>query len=359
MQLIKPIFKQTQQNIFWLIVFWSIVFVLNMGPQWEQFASMQELIETVGSILFCQMSVSVIVLYVLVPNILDKDRQTLFALLILAVLMLMSQCLIGIRYFYIEPNYPNTYANLTYVVNDLGIGYRIFSPWAFKYIILSKMPQLFFPTALLLARQFYRKQRDMIALKEKTNQAELKALKNQLNPHFLFNTLNNLYFLALKKSDHTPVVIEKLANILDYLVYRCNDPFVSINSEIALLQNYIDLECLRQSERLKVQFETQLNHPQTIAPLVLLNLVENACKHSTANELNTAKVNITLTTNQHSIEFTIKNSIPNATGEPPKQKSRVGMSNMKKQLTMLYQDRFELSINNTESFYQAILTIEP
>ena len=148
------------------MVFWLTVFVLNMGPHWEDYGSPFELVETVGNVLFGQIVVASVVLLVLVPNFLDKDRLVLFVLYLITLLVLMSLCQIVVRYYYIEPTYPDTYANLSYVVNDLGIGNRIANAWAFKYIVFSKMPMLFFPTAVLLALQLYKTQRDVAALKE-------------------------------------------------------------------------------------------------------------------------------------------------------------------------------------------------
>ncbi|TMO84196.1 sensor histidine kinase [Pseudoalteromonas spongiae] len=340
----------------WLFAFWILVFLLNMGPHWENYATIREIVETIGSIVFAQAVVALISLKFLVPKLLDKDRTVLFIVALLGLLLLGAYTVIAIRYFYIEPSYPKTYQNLRYVTEDQGIEYRLFSFWALKYIIFSKMPQLFFPTAVLMARQFYKKQSYILELKEQKNLAELAALKNQLNPHFIFNTLNNLYLLALKKSDQTPLVIEKLADILDYVVYRCNERYVSLNSEITLIQNYLDLECIRKSEKLKVSFASELNHPHTIAPLLLLNLVENACKHSTSNELNSAFVDIVLTSNHDAITFEVKNSIPEHS-VINKEMPCVGLTNMSKQLEMLYPNAFSLTIDQTKDSYKATLTL--
>ncbi len=340
----------------WLLAFWLLVFLLNMGPHWENYASFKEIIETIGSIVFAQAIVAFVTLKFLVPKLLDKDQTPLFIAALLGVLLLGAYWVIAVRYFYIEPSYPETYQNLRYVTQDQGIQYRLFSFWALKYIVFSKMPQLFFPTAVLMARQFYKKQSYILELKEQKNLAELAALKNQLNPHFIFNTLNNLYLLALKKSDQTPLVIEKLADILDYVVYRCNERYVSLNSEITLIQNYLDLECIRKSDTLKVNFYSEINHPHTIAPLLLLNLVENACKHSTSNELNTAFVDIVLTSNRDAITFEVKNSIPEHS-EANKDSPSVGLTNMTKQLEMLYPNAFSLTIDHTKNSYLATLTL--
>ena len=120
---------------------------------------------------------------------------------------------------------------------------------------------------------------------------ELKVLKNQLNPHFLFNTLNNLYALTLKKDDKAPEVIAKLSEILDFVLYRCNDDFVCMEKEIKLLENYISLEKLRYSEnRLAISFTKDIQENSKISPLILLTFVENAFKHGVINETEKAMI---------------------------------------------------------------------
>jgi len=121
-------------------------------------------------------------------------------------------------------------------------------------------------------------QRALILQKEKA-EAELSLLKTQLNPHFLFNTLNNIYSLSIMSSPATSAAIARLADILDHILYRCNALFVPLSAEIALLNNYIGLEKLRYDERLTVTFNIGFDVEPEIAPLILLSIVENAFNH--------------------------------------------------------------------------------
>ena len=147
-----------------------------------------------------------------------------------------------------------------------------------------------FPTVILTIFNYYKEQKEVANLLEKKKTNELDALKNQLNPHFLFNTLNNLYVLALKKSDKTPEVIAKLSEILDYILYRCKNAFVPLKNEINLLHNYIALEKVRYNKRVDVTFNESIENNVQIAPLLLLTFLENAFKHGVSQEINKAKI---------------------------------------------------------------------
>ena len=140
---------------------------------------------------------------------------------------------------------------------------------------------------------------------------ELKTLKNQLNPHFLFNTLNNLYTLALKKDDKAPEVIAKLSEILDFVLYRCNEDYVSVEKEITLIENYIALEKLRYNEdRLDILFTKNIEVSNKISPLIILTFIENAFKHGVINETQKATIRLNLKSKTQHIIFSIENTKP-------------------------------------------------
>jgi len=142
-------------------------------------------------------------------------------------------------------------------------------------------PSAFWFTFLKIGVDQIRTQQKVIELSEEKATAELNFLKAQIHPHFLFNTLNNLYTLTLEKSDDAPEVVEKLSGILDYLLYRCNEPRVSLQLEIALIEHYLTLESLRYGDRLNLSFTHHVDRPEAImiAPLILISPVENAFKH--------------------------------------------------------------------------------
>ena len=146
------------------------------------------------------------------------------------------------------------------------------------------------------------------------------------------------------------MVIEKLSYILDYVMYRCQSEFVALADEIKLIQNYVDLEKIRYGDRIKIKFVHNCDGAVEIAPLILLTVVENACKHSTKEELGTSNVLITINANSDLIDLKVTNSKPLITDSKPASHQPIGLANMKKQLEMIYTDQFSLEVTDQEQF---------
>lgn len=348
-----------------MLLFWLAVFVINAGPHWEVYVSNRELIETAGMITALQALVAYFGVSVFAPSLLDKGKMWQFAVAVFIIIVIASNINIIIRFFYLEPLYPLSYKGYLSLFGEMSFAERIDPRWTMRYIIFSKLPNLGFPMVLLLAYSFYQKQQSTLRLREQKRSAELNALKNQLNPHFIFNTLNNIYALALKKSDQTPIAIEKLSSILDYVVYRCNDNYVSLDAEVKLVEDYIALEKIRYGKRLEVSIKNDIVCTQKIAPLLLLTLVENACKHSAQQELKQALVRIEISSSASQIKVLIRNSKPSGraqyeVGHASQEGAadKVGLSNLKKQLALLYPNAHQLEIDEDDSYYQARLQLK-
>ncbi|MBK8503550.1 MAG: histidine kinase [Saprospiraceae bacterium] len=189
-------------------------------------------------------------------------------------------------------------------------------------------------------------------------EAEIKLLKGQLHPHFLFNSLNNIYSLALMKSDLTAESILKLTELLDYLVYRANMNKVSLSKEVDLLQNYISLEQLRYGKNLKIEsmIEVQADNIQ-VAPLILLPFAENCFKHGGVGGEGLFRIKIDLRADHDSLVFIIENSKRKSSIEE-KSAGGVGLDNIRRRLTLLYLGRHSLTINNLPDQYQVRLEID-
>jgi LytS/YehU family sensor histidine kinase len=282
---------------------------------------------------------------------LQKKKNTLFVLATLFFAYVIQTLYSFVRVHYFEMQYPEVYKfKPPYILWD-----RMTSFVAF----ISNISWVVFPSIILIAIKYYRDQKEIVELKEQKKTTELNLLKNQLNPHFLFNTLNNLYALALKKSDKTPEVIAKLSEILDYILYQCKDNYVSINKEVELLENYIALEKVRYGSRVEVIFENQINRNVNIAPLILLTFVENAFKHGVSQELNKALIELSIDTSDTEITFKLKNSKPKAYAENViSEKDSIGMENTEKQLDLLYPNAYELQIENTTTIYSLELKLQ-
>jgi len=198
------------------------------------------------------------------------------------------------------------------------------------------------------------REKDLTLDKEKA-EGELKTLKAQLNPHFLFNTLNNIYTLSLVNSPKTPVSIGKLSEILDHILYKCNGKFVLLSSEIKLLEDYIDLEKLRYDDRLQVSFKTNIETDAEIPPLILLSLVENAFKHGAGEDSGSPKIDISITNKNSLFTFEISNTISNHYEESNKE--AIGLANIKKQLDLIYQNQYSLNIDSSKNIFTVTLQI--
>jgi len=193
--------------------------------------------------------------------------------------------------------------------------------------------------------------------KEKAT-SELKFLKAQIHPHFLFNTLNSIYALTLSKSDAAPEVVLKLSQLLDYMLYQCNVPAVYIEKEVMLIQGYIDLESIRYGSRLDLTFVHTVDDPTAqIAPLILLSLVENAFKHGSSGNPKNPQVKIDLKVNEGQIYFTVFNTISNQ-NKPKDSSPGIGNSNVQRQLVLHYPDKHSLEIIKSKTTYEVRLKID-
>lgn len=188
-------------------------------------------------------------------------------------------------------------------------------------------------------------------------EAEIKLLKGQLHPHFLFNSLNNIYSLALMKSDQTADSILKLTELLDYLVYRANMDKVALSKEVELLENYVDLEKLRYGEKLQVDSSYSLtNDGVMVAPLILLPFAENCFKHGGVGADGLFRIQINLTSDNQKLTFEITNSKKNGKGNT-EINGGVGLENIRQRLNLLYPKRHQLQISDQPATYSVRLEI--
>ncbi len=339
------------------IGFWSVVFLLNVGPEWHKYSSLRELVEVVGTTTILQALVASAAVIYLVPHWLDRRRVAGFAVMLFGTLMLAAEINILISYFYLERAYPTSYGAY-YLTNlaDMTLKDRIGFSYLIKYILFSKVPSLAFPAAILIAINYYRRQQTILQLREQKRVAELEALKNQLNPHFIFNTLNNIYALAILGSKQTAEAIAKLSGIFDYVLYRCNDTQVSLDDEIAMIEDYIALEKLRFGDRLSVSFKRQSSTNSRVAPLLFLTLMENAFKHGTTQELKQATISLNLLVTEGEIKFKVSNTKPD-TASLKTSETGIGLKNLRRQLDLVYPNMHQLQISETKSQFTVTLII--
>jgi len=183
---------------------------------------------------------------------------------------------------------------------------------------------------------------------------ELQFLKSQINPHFLFNTLNNIYGLARKKSDDTAEVVMKLSKLLRFMLYETTQSSIKIEDELKVVKDYIELEQLRYGSRLNIEYHEDIDHlEQQITPLILIPFVENAFKHGLSETRFHSYIKIVTILKKGHLHFTIENSKPENEGRAPE---RIGLKNVKRQLELLYPEH-DLKINITPEAFKVTLTI--
>jgi len=193
-------------------------------------------------------------------------------------------------------------------------------------------------------------------LRIEKQEAELNYLKSQTNPHFLFNTLNNIYSLARDKSDLAPESILRLSKILRFMLYETSGAYIAVEQELKIISDYIALEKLRYDDSLRINFNHDIEDmKQALPPLLLIPLVENAFKHGVSETRNQPFVDIHLSVKQRQLTFSIKNSSEKFS-EEKSVKENIGLSNLRRQLELLYKD-FNLTVQQGESVFTTTLKI--
>ena len=193
------------------------------------------------------------------------------------------------------------------------------------------------------------------------SQSELKFLQTQMSPHFLFNTLNNMYGLSLTQHEKIPALLLKLSSLLRYSVYDARELFVPLKNELAYINDYIEFEKIRIGDRLVLQtfFEEPVDPKLNIAPLLLIVFIENAFKHAKNSTDEKIYINITLKTWGNSILFSVKNSSNGKAKEGlVNEHSGFGLDNVHKRLELLYKDKYDLQVEQEDGFYHVLLNLK-
>ncbi len=215
---------------------------------------------------------------------------------------------------------------------------------------------------LLLVEIFYlifswsfTKWKNLQTLKSEKAKAELALLKDQINPHFFFNTLNCLYALIKKDQDQAQEYVLKLSDMIRFTVYEGNKEKVSLADELSYLKNYIDLNVTRYHKTIDIKFTDSIkNSQQQIAPLLFIILLENAFKHGVEKLTDNAFVHLSLVENEDSLTFEVKN---NFEVDPEHNSPGIGLTNLNKRLELLYPNKHKFEISNDKSVYYASLEI--
>jgi hypothetical protein len=208
--------------------------------------------------------------------------------------------------------------------------------------------------ALSLVKQWSLKQKEFLQAEQERITAQLQLLKAQLHPHFLFNTLNNIYSFSLENSPKTPELILKLSSLLSYMLYECKAEEVRLEKELEIMKNYIDLEKERYGNRIDISWNVEGDiHEKFIAPLMLLPFLENAFKHGAAEQLEKSWLSVDIAAKHEILKCKIVNSKNECVAVHG---HGIGIENVKKRLAFLYPGKHELRLNDEGDFFVVALT---
>lgn len=325
-----------QHILFWTLSFLVLINILKVS------ASLQ-FIDAIYTLIFmvCIAPTVYVNLLFLIPAFMAKRKFVIYGLLLALAIVA------GIGFYFLMFNV---------LIDYILPGYYFIAYYDFFDILLFLSVFLLLTTLLKLARAWFKLQK----IENETTQINLDALKAQVNPHFLFNTLSSIYALARKKSDQTPGVIMKLSEILRYMLYETGVEKIAIEKEIGIINNIIEIHKVRLENLIDIEFKIDGNTSGVfIAPLILIPFVENSFKHGKPNEEKKFYVKIGLIIDKKLIRFSISNSKNKQEDEKSKEgKKGIGLKNVSKRLQLLYKGKHTLKIEDEANEFRVELALK-
>lgn len=343
----RPVFKHI---IFWLAIYFLWTFMKSAGGKYFPVYLIVNLVN-VPLYMVSYYSLK----HIQLPFLYNRDKVVLFGLSLLcsSIVLYIIWRIAGV-----------------YWLDELrGLKGRI--PFMSFADYLIQTVQFYSPAMALLAwelqqerqqelKRIHQLEKEKITLEKEKITTELKFLKAQLNPHFLFNTLNNLYSFVVNGSPKAPDMILRLSGILDYVLYKSQQKEVSLKEEVTTIEHFLALEKIRYGERLEVNFVTEGHLRMPISPLILLSVVENAFKHGASGDIDSPKINIEIKEKEDGIYCTVWNTKSKYQGElNDAYKEGIGLSNIKRQLNLIYPDQHTLVIKDEADHFHVQLNINP
>ncbi len=341
----QPIFFQ--YRFLWHLLFWVVVFII----YWFSAAGMmgryrQELIMNFYTLPVRMFGVYTLI-YLILPLLTEKKKFVLFSIAVV-IHALFYGFLIYATYYFVNP-FPEFY---DFSKLPLFNPTKIFTKSVSDYVI----PVL--AAAIVIFKKWYADEQKNKQLAKEKIAAELNFLKSQIHPHFLFNTLNNLYGLTLTKSERSPEIVLKLAELLDYMIYKSDHDFVPLSKELKIVEDYIDLEKMRYSARLDLVYDVKGDTgSHQIAPLILLPFVENCFKHGASKDRSNPSIFIQLVIDRDFLHLKAVNSVPGENKMVETESNGIGMMNVKRRLELIYPDKHILTVKNEMKMFEVDLKI--
>lgn len=286
-------------------------------------------------------------LLLLIPYLLSRRKYVLYGILLLGCLVVSAELNI---------------LTFTHLVDYVFPGYYFISYFEFLDVLKFLVVFLGLTTLLKLSKGWFllmETQNRLTKIQKESAESELKALKAQINPHFLFNSMNSIYSLVLNRAPIAPEVILKLSNFLKYIIYEAASEHVALSSELLAMKDYVELQKLRAGEKATVKFDIEGEMDDLkIAPLVFLPLIENSFKHGIKGETGKSFTNIHFSVNENTVICRIGNNKGIAERIEAVEYHGIGLENLKRRLEMIYPDHHKLTIDDNGIEYNVELNIQ-
>ncbi len=329
-----------QHLVFWIISFYVLLKVFQLSEGVEKI----DLIYTSMFLLGIVGVVYVNVLY-LIPKFLARQKYLAFGILSIINLGFWSFFNVILFEDFIDSIFP---------------GYYFISYYEFRDILIFHLTFLVLTTLFKLSKAWFKMQeteKQIAQAQEEKTTAELSALKSQINPHFLFNSLSNIHALSLKKSDKTSASVLLLSDMMRYVLYETGVDFVKLSDEISFLNNLVELQRLRLQQESEIVFVNEIkNSKLKIAPLILLPFFENSFKHGLKGDVGKTYAYFNISVNGNQMNFLARNNKVMQAKEKD-EKSGFGLKNVKRRLELLYPEKHELQIKDKDGIFEVNLKL--
>lgn len=349
---------------------WLIRYKLHHLPLWFVYHLMWwtlitgSVIEPINSLLYTPYSIKFLFfvifqalgvyfnLYFLIPNLLEKGKYLSYALAVFFTIILTAILIVPGYYlsaevsgksfqevFHMEPNFYNLFKN-----NSLA----------------SSAASMTLAMSIKLTKNWIESTRLQQQLEKEKLETELKFLRSQFNPHFLFNTINSIFFLIHKNPVLASDALAKFSDLLRFQLYECNEVQIPLRNEIAYLKNFVELQKLRQSKNIYVTTDINIlpNHQLKIAPFMLITFTENAFKHLSDHSDKPNWITMNLVIDGDTLQFKIANSVVANKEREAVNYGGLGLKNIKRRLDLIYPGQHELSIRHNTEQYEVNLELK-
>ncbi len=349
MNILLSKYYQTGTRIVWHAMFWvvlvlyhSIIYSMYSGDfgselMWE------------GVALPVKMGATYLTLYLFLPRYFMNRRFVRFTIWTI-VALLLAAFLQRLLEYTIVNQFINPYERAEVLLNPVKV----------LRAVIGIYPVVALAAFIKVGKHWYERDLESQKLQRDKLEAELKFLKAQINPHFLFNTLNNLYSLTLKQSKRASQVVLKLSNMLNYMLYDGSQSTVALEKELEAVETYISLEKLRYGHRLDLHFEIEGSTAnKQIPPMLILPFVENSFKHGAGQQLNDAWINIHIKVEGSGFQLRVQNSLESGPeSQKTDERNGIGLSNVRRRLDLLYGEKYSLDINREQNYYEIMLSLD-